>query len=80
MLFKTETNANLKLLFGVQNKYIEESSQKYTWYFGNKSLYNYTCFTSYTCQDFTNGKKFAVRNSDNSIIYNDGNSSKWYYL
>ncbi len=58
------------------NAYIRKFYKRYFWYFGNKKGGNFTCYTQYTCQKFTNGKMIAVRNHDNYLFY--WNSSNWY--
>lgn len=67
-----------------KNEVIESFYSKYSSYFGQKTKVNYSCFNSYTCQDFLNGsktKKIAVRESDNLIWYFTGSRwNKWGYL
>ncbi len=45
-------------------------------YFGEESGSNYILYEHYTAQDFVNGKKIAVRNSDGYLYFHDGR--RWY--
>jgi hypothetical protein len=49
---------------------IESFYNEYPSYFGEKSGGNYSCYSSYTCQDFANGKIIAVHNQNKSLHYN----------
>ena len=52
---------------------IESFYNDYPNYFGTKLGDNYSCYSSYTCQNFTNGKKIAVHNQNKSLHwYNNG--------
>jgi hypothetical protein len=55
---------------------IEYFYNKYKSYFGSKEGNNYSCYTSYTCQNFTTGKKIAVHNGNKSLHYHYGSGWK----
>ena len=55
---------------------IEFFYNQYPGYFGDKLGSNYSCYFSYTCQNFSNGRKIAVHNQDKSLHYYT--SSSWY--
>ncbi|MCI5135641.1 MAG: hypothetical protein D3920_11340 [Candidatus Electrothrix sp. AW2] len=56
---------------------IEYFYKEYPSYFGAKSGGNYSCFSAYTCQNFSNGKKIAVHDQKKSLYWYDGSWHLW---
>ena len=80
VIYKDFTNNSSRELMTFESVKNQESNDvdieyfynKYKGYFGSKDGNNYSCYTSYTCQNFTTGKKIAVHNGNKSLHYNYG--------
>lgn len=77
-IYTNESYYDYEIEFQEQNQSIDMFISEYSGYFGSKSGGNYTCYTNYTCQNLTNGKKIAARISDNYLYYNYGEGWKSY--
>lgn len=78
MIFKTDSNADLKMMVTAQQSInatseksiIDRFAHENSYLFGDtKSGSTYDCYSNYVCQDYYNGTKIAVQKNTNIVWY-----------
>lgn len=77
MLFKTESNADLKMLVtgkqptntGLEQSTIDRFASENSYLFESKTGSTYDCYTNFLCQDYSNGTRIAVQKNTNVVWY-----------